>query len=79
MGQCFAEGADVCELERAGRRLPQHLLDETGVSGIVLHQQELDGAIGGAHLEGSRTTPNQKLSMDCTTERNWSRPTGLVR
>ena len=67
------------DLEAGAFGFRQHLSDEPGIAGIVLHQED-SGCVAFHlnHLGGNFTTVSQKFSMDCTTVRNCSRSTGLL-
>ena len=73
------ELGDPIDLEAGVLGFRQHLSDEPGIAGIVLHQEDSGCvAIHLIHLGGNFTTVSQKSSMDLTTVRNCSRSTGLV-
>ncbi len=70
----------AAQAKRRGRILPQHLLDEAGIAGVVLDQEDRlrDGLLDDHRTGGSVAMVSQKRSIDCTTVMNFSRSTGLV-
>ena len=72
----FCKGADKRQVELRLLDLRKELLEEARVAGIVFEDEDPDRSH--ALSVGSRTTVNQKSSIDLTTATNWSRSTGFM-
>src|ERR1700676_2434127 len=79
MNHGFAHAQVVCQFETAGLLRTEHLAQQTGISGVIFNQENMESLFLHERVSrGSLTTDSQKLSMLFTTLRNPSRSTGLV-